>query len=108
MARDAMRLIEGAMAKREKRWAIWKIVLVMIGFVAAAVLLFIAGHYVGRNIDTLDADTSIDYTISNMLKLFGAICCGMVVVCVGWLVVRYNQSIPAWKKRAKLPAHRRK
>jgi len=101
------------MARREQRWAIWKIVLVMIGTIIGAVALFVAGHYVRGGGAAVAADApggpaAAGQTLGNMLMLLGAICCGMVVICIGWLVVRYYQSIPAWKKRAKLPAHRRK
>ncbi len=102
------------MAKRERRWPIWKIVLIMIGFIVAAVAFFVAGQYIAPEIPTGDENVplkqneSVGHTMSNMLMLFGAICCAGTVICIGWLVIRYYQSIPAWKKRAKLPAHRRK
>lgn len=102
------------MARREQRWAIWKIVLLLVLMIACAVGLFAAGHYVGAGAQSADRDThndpgaNLDFNMGNILQFLGAICCAMVVICIGWLVVRYYQSIPAWKKRAKLPAHRRK
>lgn len=101
------------MAKRDQRWPIWKIVATMLGFAAAAVGLFIGAHYVGTRGTPpgQPADPSgaaAHYSMSNMLTLLGALSTAMVPVCMGWLVVRYYQSIPAWKKRAKLPAYRRK
>lgn len=102
------------MAKREQRWPIWKIVLVTVGLMVAATGLFVTARHLGPDapvdgdVPPPNPDTSADYTMSNMLMLFGAICSIGVLICVGWLVVRYYQSIPAWKKRAKLPAHRRK
>lgn len=102
------------MAKRQQRWAIWKIILVLIGFIVGAVALFVGAHYVdvwneaGAQSDSSDADPGISGVVSNMLRLFAAACILMTAVCIGWLVIRYQQSIPAWKKRAKLPAHRRK
>lgn len=102
------------MAKREERWPIWKIVLVMVALIACAVGLFVASYYVvpralpAEEGPTPGSESAAGSTMSNVLRLFGAICCGAALVCVGWLVVRYQQSIPAWKKRAKLPVHRRK
>jgi hypothetical protein len=102
------------MAKREQRWPIWKIVAVLAGTVLGAAGFFVASRFIGRassagqNEPPLNQGTAMDFTMSNMLMLFGAICVAMSLICVGWLVVRYYQSIPAWKKRAKLPPHRRK
>ena len=107
-------LSERPMAKRDRRWPIWRIVLVLVGFVAGAAAFFVAGRFVAPEDQSADPnlplgpDQAADYTMSNMLMLFGAICCAMVLLCIGWLVVRHYKSIPAWKKRAKLPAHRRK
>lgn len=102
------------MAKRQRRerWAIWKIVLVLIGFVVGAAALFVGAHFVAKMNESgkpvSDASAALNSTVSNIMRLFGAVCVVMTAVCIGWLVVRYQQSIPAWKKRAKLPAHRRK
>jgi uncharacterized membrane protein len=102
------------MAKRDVRWPIWKIVLVMIGFVVASVGCFVAAHYVTPrapapgSLPPVDPGASARSGMGNMLMLFGALSAGMVLVCGGWLVIRYYQSIPAWKKRARLPAHKRK
>ncbi len=102
------------MAKRDQRWPVWKIVLVLVAFVVGAAALLIGGAYLSTKVPTPNKDTPPDPDIfaksamANMLQLFGALSGAMALVCVGWLVVRYYQSIPAWKKRAKLPPHRRK
>jgi len=102
------------MATRNARWPIWKIVLVLLGFAGGAAGFFVAGHLVGvrtplpKESTPVDPEASARYGMSNMLTLFGALCVAMALICGGWLVIRYYQSIPAWKKRAKLPAHRRK
>jgi hypothetical protein len=102
------------MAKRNPRWPIWKIVLVMVGFVVASAGCFVGGRYLSVRAPApgssppVDPDAYARSGMGNMLMLFGALCAAMVAVCAGWLVVRYYQSIPAWKKRARLPAHKRK
>ncbi len=102
------------MTKRQQRWPIWRIVLILVGAVALAIGLFIAAALVASGEPAPDAtsplapDAGAGQSLSNFLMLLGAIAVGLALVCVGWLVVRYTQSIPAWKKRAKLPAHRRK
>jgi hypothetical protein len=102
------------MGKRDQRWPVWKIVAVTVGFTAASVGFFVGSRYVtGRPAPSkgqppVDPDAVAHYTMGNMLILLGALSIGMVLICIGWLVVRYTQSIPEWKKRAKLPPHKRK
>ncbi len=101
------------MAKQQpKRWPIWKIVLVLLAFALGAVLLFVASVYVDATAPESDGSepgpSGSSGMLGGLLKLFGAVCTLMVLVCIGWLVVRRQQSVPAWKKRAKLPPHRRK
>lgn len=98
--------------QKPKRWPIWKIVLVLIAFAVGAVLLFVASMYVdaatGEDASSEPGGTASSGMLGGILKLFGAVCVLMVGVCVGWLVIRRQQSVPAWQKRAKLPPHRRK
>ncbi|MBN1344242.1 MAG: hypothetical protein JXQ73_16265 [Phycisphaerae bacterium] len=101
------------MGKRASRWPIWKIVVVLVVLIVAAIGLFVASAYLGgpgpaQDNAPADSHAAAQEGMSNLLTLLGAISSGAAVLCVGWLVVRYYQSIPAWKKRAKLPAHRRK
>jgi uncharacterized membrane protein len=102
------------MAKKTQRWPIWKIVLMMVGFLVGAIALFVASYFVnsltppGGDATTPASTAALNKTVSNMLKLFAAACLGMTGVCIGWLVYRQHQNVPAWKKRAQLPPHRRK
>jgi len=96
------------MAKRRSGWPTWKIVVVMIGCAVAAGLCFWASVQlapVPGPAPSRQANPGMG--MSGLLVLFGALSALLSVLCVGWLVYRYYQSIPAWKRQKRYPRRKR-
>lgn len=86
--------------------------LTMAGALVAAVGLWVLAVLADRGTAAPEPTATPTQTepllsLSMMLKLFSLLGVGVVLIMGGWLGWRYYRSIPAWKRRRKLPPSRR-
>ncbi len=84
----------------------------MVGCAVAAVVLFWTSAYVqppgeDPNAPMPAEERAAGRSLAGMMILFGALSVLLTVLCAGWLVYRYYQSIPTWKRQTKYPRRKR-
>jgi len=96
---------------RHGGWPTWKVIAVMTAAAAGAVGFWVLGMLVNRSRQPASTggtpQTGANFTLGSMLQMFSLLCVGVALILGGWLVWRYYQSIPAWKRRRGLPPPRR-
>ena len=94
-----------AMAKKVKRWAIWKIAVSSAACLVASPLLFWIALLAEEGIDKDTADPtrgSPVINISSLLTMLGMVAAMLGILGIVWLVARIRDArTPAWKKKAK-------
>jgi hypothetical protein len=89
---------------RRATWPTWKIIAVMAGAFVIALALWPLGGLADKQ---SPASAGTIFTLGSILRMFSMLGMGVVLIMGGWLAWRYYRSIPAWRRRRKLPPPRR-
>ncbi|MBU0637412.1 MAG: hypothetical protein KKB50_00990 [Planctomycetes bacterium] len=97
------------MARREKRWRIWKIGLATAGCLAATLILFWVSTLVeddGANQPPGPMQRSSSLTVAGFMVMIAAIAAALTLLCLIWLALRIREArLPAWERGRKKKRH---